>query len=214
MWHAGPLRLQPSLRYTRWNGTRQVSDLAPFRRDELALVLEADASGATLRGSSGRQPLSGGFIGGSTLTNGFPPKNGFDGLTSRLAGVALDYRFSDRWSVEADVLYHPLILSEAARATVVTWEIPVMAKYRFGSGASRPLVMAGPAFRVAGNRNSTHPSTFGVTAGAGWEIRAGRLTFEPALRYVRWQTDTPDEFTPASTRHDQVEAMFAIRYGN
>jgi hypothetical protein len=214
MWHAGPLRLQPSLRYTRWSDIRQSSGLATqFRRDEISFLLSADASGATLRGSSGRQPLSGGFIGGTTLTRGFPAKNGFDGLTSRLAGVALDYRFNDRWSAEADVLYHPLVLSEEMRATVVTWEIPVIAKYRFGSGATRPLVIAGPAFRAAGNRNSTNPSTFGVIAGVGWEIPVGRLRFEPTLRYARWRTDQPDEFAPASTRRDQVEMVLAIRYG-
>ena len=82
---------------------------------------------ATLSGAAGRQPLSIGFIGGTTLTKAFPDKEGWEGLASRMAGVTLDYRFNERWSVEADVLYHPLILSERARATVVTWEVPLMA---------------------------------------------------------------------------------------
>ena len=213
-WRAGRVRLEPSLRYTRWTDVRQSYTPAPFRRDEVALLLAVDTSGATLRGASGREPLSAGFIGGITLTKAFPAKEGWEGLTSRLAGVALDYRFSDRWSAEADVLYHPLILSERARATVVTWEIPMMAKYRFGSRASRPLLTGGPTYRPSGNRNGTNPSTFGFTAGVGWEISSGRLRLEPTLRYVRWQTDSPVEYAPASTRRDQLQAMLSIRYGS
>jgi hypothetical protein len=212
-WRAGPLRLQPSLRYTRWSDIRLGYIPVTFRRDQIDLLLAVDTRAATLRGPSGRQPFSAGFIGGTTLTKGFPPKNGFDGLTSRLAGAALDYRFSDRWSAETDVLYHPLVLSELMRATVVTWEIPVMAKYRLGSGALRPLVIAGPSFRASGNRNSTNPSMFGLTAGVGWEISAGPLRFEPTLRYARWRTDISDEYTPAGTRHDQVQMLLSIRYG-
>lgn len=111
------------------------------------------------------------------------------------------------------MLYHPLVLSERARATVVTWEVPLMARYRFGSHSSRPLVTVGPTFRPSGNRNSTNPSSFGVTAGVGFEIPAKRLTFEPTLRYVRWRADPPAESAPASTRRDQLQAMLSIRFG-
>lgn len=213
MWRVNRVRLQPSIRYTRWSDVRQPYTPAPFRRDEITVLLAADARGATLRGTSGRQPLSVGFIGGTTLTKAFPKKEVSEGLTSRLAGVALDYRFTDRWSAEANVLYHPLILSERARATVVTWEVPLMAKFRFSSRSSRPLVTAGPTFRPSGNRNSTHPSNLGVTAGVGFEIPVKRLAFEPTLRYVRWRTDPPAEFSPASTRRDQLQAMLSIRFG-
>jgi hypothetical protein len=211
-WHVNRVRLQPSIRYTRWSDVRQPYTPAPFRRDEITLLLAVDAKGANLRGARERQPLSAGFIGGATLTKAFPEKNGWEGMTSRLAGVTVEYRFSDRWSAEANVLYHPLVLSERARATVVTWEVPLMAKYRFGSHSSRPLVTAGPAFRPSGNRNSTNPSSFGLTAGLGWEIPVKRLTFEPTLRYVRWGADPPAERAPASTRRDQLQAMLSIRF--
>ena len=211
MWRVNRVRLQPSIRYTRWIDVRQPFTPAPFRRDEITLVLAAETRGATLRGAPGRQPLSVGFIGGTTLTKAFPVKEGWEGLTSRLAGVALDYRFTDRWSVETNVLYHPLVLSERARATVVTWEVPVMAKFRLPF--IRALVSAGPTFRPSGNRNRTNPSSFGLTAGVGWEVPAKRLTFEPTLRYVRWRADPPAEFAPASTHRDQLQAMLSIRFG-
>ncbi len=213
MWRVSRVRLLPSIRYTRWSDVRQPYTPAPFRRDEITVVLAADARGAILRRASGRQPLSVGFIGGTTLTKAFPEKEGWEGLTSRLAGIALDYRFTDRWSAEANVLYHPLVLSERARASVVTWEVPLMAKFRFGSYSLRPLVTAGPTFRPSGNRNSTNPSSFGVTAGVGFEIPAKRLTFEPILRYVRWRADPPTERAPAATRSDQLQGMLSIRFG-
>lgn len=211
-WRVNRVRLQPSIRYTRWSDVRQPYSPAPFRRDEITLVLAVEAKGSNLRGAPGRQPLSVGFIGGATLTKAFPEKNGWEGMTSRLAGVTVEYRFNDRWSAEANVLYHPLILSERARATVVTWEVPLMAKYRFGSRSSRPLVTAGPTFRPSGNRNNTNPSSFGLTAGLGWEIPVKRLTLEPALRYVRWRTDPAAELAPASTRRDQLQAVLSIRF--
>jgi hypothetical protein len=121
MWRVNRLRLQPSIRYTRWSDVRQPYTPAPFRRDEISVLLAVDTRAATLPGAPGRQPFSMGFIGGTTLTKAFPDKEGSEGLTSRLAGVTLDYRFTDRWSAEANVLYHPLVLSERARATVVTW---------------------------------------------------------------------------------------------
>lgn len=57
MWRINRARLQPSIRYTRWSDVRQSFTPAPFRRDEISVVLAADARGATLRGASGRQPL-------------------------------------------------------------------------------------------------------------------------------------------------------------
>ena len=81
-----------------------------------------------------------------------------------------------------------------------------------GAHSSRPFVTAGPTFRPSGNRNSTNPSSFGLTAGVGWQIPVKRLTFEPTLRYVRWRTDPPAELAPAATRRDQLQAMLSIRF--
>lgn len=77
MWRVDRIRLRPLMRYTRWSDVRQPFTPAPFRRDEITLLLAADASGATLRGAPGRQPLSVGFIGGTTLTKAFPDKEGW-----------------------------------------------------------------------------------------------------------------------------------------
>ena len=43
-------------------------------------------------------------------------------------------------------------------APVVTWELPILAKYRFSSPLVKPFIGAGPKFRSAGSLNDTSPS--------------------------------------------------------
>ncbi|MBI1355083.1 MAG: outer membrane beta-barrel protein [Acidobacteria bacterium] len=214
---AGPLRLQPTVRYTRWSASPEEASGGspyPFRRDRISVLLGVDLPAASLGAKEPpSEAFSVGFIGGTTLTAGFPEKNGFAGLTTRMAGVAVEYRVSPRWSVEADALYHPLILSERARATVLTWETPVLAKRRFELGPTRPIAFAGPTFRLSGNRNSSRPSTVGVVAGAGVELRRGRFFVTPSLRYVRWAQDAPADNAPGMTRRNQVQALVTIGFG-
>lgn len=207
----GHVRWQPTIRYTRW----QASDSRErFRQDELSVLLEADIRSSLHGHGDAHAPLSAGFIGGTTLTKDFPEKQGYAGVTSRMAGVALEYQFTGKWGAEADVIYHPLILSERARATVITWEIPFLAKYRFRhAGSIRPFVTAGPSFRSSGNRNSTNPSIVGATTGAGVEWRHGRFSISPALRYSRWQQDAPSERSPATSNKNQLHALVSIRFG-
>ena len=130
-----------------------------------------------------------------------------------MAGVAFEYHWSERWGVEADVIYHPLVLSERARATVLTWELPILAKYRFGLGPVRPILFAGPSFRLSGNRNSTKPSGVGLAAGAGIEIRRGRFSVSPTIRYVRWTKDDPTPPFPGLIKQNQIQALLAISFG-
>ncbi|MCB9383266.1 MAG: outer membrane beta-barrel protein [Bryobacterales bacterium] len=214
----GRVRFQPQLRYSRWALSPHEKAYGygspPIRRDMLSVLVGADIPAASL-GDSGRpsDALSVGFIGGTTLTKDFPDARGFEGVTSRMAGVALEYHFRPQWSVEADAIYHPLVLTERARATVLTWELPVLLKRRFGSGALRPIVFAGPAFRLSGNRNSSAPSSIGAEAGAGVELRRGRWSVSPTLRYIRWAKDEPGQFHPGLSRQDQVQALVAISFG-
>jgi hypothetical protein len=104
--------------------------------------------------------------------------------------------------LEVDGLYRPLgytfagiepngTLSSVSPNTVVTWEFPVLAKYRFAFRGVTPFVEAGPSFRTTGNLNSANPSHSGVTAGVGVEMHVHRLNIAPAVRYTRWAEDPP-----------------------
>ena len=177
------------------------------------------------------QTLSVGVVGGGSFTDAFrdqffrepgipAPIIGskfFSPAKDYLAGAILELRFDPHWSLETDGLFRQLHMTSAAvladgslnsvsPSPVVTWEFPVLAKYRFGYGRFKPLVEAGPSFRSAGNLNGTDPSRAGITAGLGLETRWRALKIAPVVRYTRWNRDnvSVDE---ASTQRNQVELL-------
>jgi len=135
----------------------------------------------------------------------------------------LEFRLPRDWSVEVDGLYHPLRFDGAtiypngtvtlgSPSPVITYEFPILAKYRFRWGKWRPFVEAGPTFRTAGNLNGTNPSHYGVAAGAGVELRLGRFRISPEVRYIRWAADSQFLGTPL-TRPDQIELLTSFSTG-
>ncbi len=99
--------------------------------------------------------------------------------------------------------------------TESSWEFPILAKYRFGSGRLRPYVEAGPSFNRLGGYLITYktlPSTpseqpkasvlrKGFAAGAGFEIKLGFVRFQPAVRISHWWEQNTYS-VPASTTAD------------
>ncbi|HYZ84223.1 MAG TPA: hypothetical protein VE621_07455 [Bryobacteraceae bacterium] len=163
------------------------------------------------------QKLSIGVIGGGSLTHAFKerftPEPVVPGYTSPFAstgffsesrdylvGAMLEYHLNPRWSVEVDGLFRQLHMTTAARlrdgtlvsaspTPVVTWEFPVLAKYRMQLAGFKTFVEAGPSFRTTGNLNASDPSQTGVAAGAGIELAWRGIGFAPGLRYTRWAKD-------------------------
>ncbi len=93
---------------------------------------------------------------------------------------------------------------------MVTWQFPVLAKYRLGSRLASPFFEAGPSFRVAGNKNGSSPSTYGVTGGIGIEGRLGRFSIGPVARYTHWARDPL--FTNVPSRPNQLELLIALSF--
>ncbi len=128
-------------------------------------------------------------------------------------GGMIEWRLTSSWSVEADGLFRTLHMTRASGpAPVITWEFPILAKYRLlPHGRVRPFIEGGPAFRTAGNLNGTNPSHFGVSGGAGVETHWLGLNFAPTVRYTRWARDDPSgSFAPPTTRQDQVEILVSV----
>jgi hypothetical protein len=184
------------------------------------------------------QPVSFGVIGGASVTQDFQNRtldvfpDGASTLSYSLpkrwiAGGMIELRLPLHLAIEADGLYHELeyIMSASVAANgavrngspgpVVTWEIPVLAKYRFSFPMANPFVEAGPSFRASYNLNGTYPSNHGFTAGVGVETHAWRLRIAPLVRYTRW---TRDRFVPPifsfalNTVPDQVALLVAISF--
>jgi hypothetical protein len=144
------------------------------------------------------QPFSLGLIGGASLTEDFQNFNrdvgyGYTSLAYStpyrwMAGGTAEARLPFHLSLEVDGMFHELEFSTQVLGNglkpylvpnhVVTWEFPVLVKYRFPLPAQfstwsrvKPFIDAGPAFRSAGNLSWTSPSNHGVAAGLGMEVR-------------------------------------------
>jgi hypothetical protein len=175
------------------------------------------------------QNLSIGLVGGGSLTDSFPTQNfpegppGSSGIRfyssekDYIVGAMVEYRFTPHWSVEVDGLFRTLhgtfagveangSLNSVSPTPVITWQFPVLAKYRFAARKWTPLVELGPSFRTTGNLNEANPSHTGVTAGVGVELHAGKLAIAPTLRYTRWAEDTVILGNPKSAPN-QVELV-------
>jgi hypothetical protein len=210
----GSLRIEPTIRYTRWGAEQTyVYSSTPAKRDQLEFLVGAAADSSSFRPTVFGRRLSAGILGGFGLSGDFPEKEGWTSARSKLVGLALESAISERLSVEFDALYRPRILSERQRATVLTWEFPVLAKYKFRSTPHRrPFVALGPSLRSSGNTNGTNPSRYGVTAGLGFEAKLQMLRFAPAVRYTRWAADPPAPFSPGSTIRNQVDVVVGFLF--
>jgi hypothetical protein len=163
------------------------------------------------------QHLSFGAIGGASLTDDFhneiigifpSPQGGLVSVPTRFYSTSKDYIVGPmvelglplHLSVEIDGLYRPLnftsaavnpdgSLNSVAPNTVVTWEFPILGKYRFPIHRVEPFVEVGPSFRTSGNLNGASPSNHGFTLGVGVEGHLRKLRIAPTVRYTRWAAD-------------------------
>ncbi|MGH9655322.1 MAG: hypothetical protein ACRD6B_17865 [Bryobacteraceae bacterium] len=175
------------------------------------------------------QHFSYGAVAGTTLTDDFnslyrPPPGGPLGMgelvksdgKSVIVGPMLEWNFSPHFSLETDGLFRELHYQTAHAGNhypTVTWEFPVLAKYRLfsygtGSAAVRPFLEAGPSFRTTGNLNA-NPSHTGISAGAGLDFRLSHFDIAPTLRYTRWAENSPNELR---ARPDQIELLVAFSH--
>lgn len=133
--------------------------------------------------------LSLGVLAGlSILGEFYAPDTGVKERIGDLAGVSGQMELRQGLALEVDALYKPL---HGSYFTVLSWDFPVLTKYHIAKLGRAPFVEAGPSFRAAGNLNGYNPSHFGVTAGAGAEVRQGWALLSTALRYTRWAKDEP-----------------------
>jgi hypothetical protein len=142
----------------------------------------------------------------------------YSGPKSFLVGPSVDVQLPANISVEADAVYRPLRSVEnivvpngpsfggPQHTSTLTWEFPVLAKYKFPVPHVKPLIEAGPAFRLP--QGLTGASHFGVTAGAGAEARLHRLKIAPVVRFTPWGQSKPAGVTGASL--NEVELLLGI----
>jgi len=189
-----------------------------------------------LVGSVSGQELTYGIVGGGSLTDSFHTQNVPTGSAGMpylryyssshdwIAGASAEVKLSPDFGIEVDGLFRKLhftmagvlangSLNSVSPSPVITWEFPVLAKYRFRRRSVTPLIELGPSFRTTGNLNGTRPSLYGVTAGAGMEIQAQRFSVAPVLRYTRWAADNHNR-TYAVSAPNQVELLVEFSHSS
>jgi hypothetical protein len=157
-------------------------------------------------------PLTGDFQSSSLpiLTYTGAVKRSFD--FPFVAGITVETRIAEHLSVEVDGLYRRLRYQDDP-SVVVTWQLPVLAKYTLSSRRAKPFAEGGPSVRTAGNLNSSNPSHYGITAGAGVEVRLTRFRIVPTIRYTHWAADGPARTSPPTlTRQNQLELLIGFSF--
>jgi len=130
---------------------------------------------------------------------------------SLIAGGMVEWSLPGPLSVEVDGLYRRLRgINPSGNFTTVTWEFPILAKYRFDVAGARAFVETGPSLRTTGNLNSANPSHFGLTAGLGIEGRIKGLNIAPRVRYTRWAADKVNNQFESESLRNQLELLVGI----
>src|SRR5215470_4431340 len=89
-------------------------------------------------------------------------------------------------------------------------QFPILAKHRLPMNQPNSFVELGPSLRASGNLNGAQPSHEGITAGAGIELRRGKVTISPTLRYSRWRADA--RRAGPQTVPDQLEMLVGFSF--
>lgn len=224
-WRAGALRISPALRYTRWQYDGDYPRIAT-KRDQIEFMAGIGHATSLPSWRVRGKKLRFGVIGGAPLTGGLqqiPAPDRIDELPGYIGGLAAELELSRRFSIEANGLYrpfradrisqHPALGESHFEFTVVTWQFPALVKYRLRPESRiQPVVEAGPSFRLSGNLNGANPSSFGFTAGAGFQTLYQALKISPALRWTRWAEDSNPYPWAFRTGQNQIEFVISFTF--
>jgi hypothetical protein len=139
---------------------------------------------------------------------------------SPIIGFAISVTLPKQMSVEVGALYRPLNardistfssgFSRERRFTVLTWEFPLLAKYKLPVLKTKPFVEFGPSFRASGNLNGARPSRQGITEGIGIELHERGPAITPILRFTHWAADPTRN--GMATHPNQLELVVGLRF--
>jgi hypothetical protein len=177
------------------------------------------------------QALSVGIRAGVPLTDAFDATRsairGFENIPKRYTiGPTLEIRLPFRLGLTADVLYKRLAYEQIEvdgvtfTHTANSWEIPVMLRYRFGDGDTRPFISGGPTFNKITTDAVRDPVEFvkssstGVALGAGVEVKALLIRITPELRYTRKGAESFRDAVGGllKSNRDQIEFLVGLTF--
>lgn len=214
------VNISPTVRYTRWGADPPYPTL-PTRRNQVELLVGISAPTTSASRELHGRKLWLALVAGIPISGDFhsPGSPTFTGTATRtfdvpfVAGLGTELELTERLALEVNGLYRRLRFDDGPEV-VVTWQIPVLAKYRFRAAKVKPFVEAGPSFRLTGNLNNSNPARYGITFGIGMDTYLRRLKIAPTLRYTRWAADGRSfaPSTQALTKRDQVELLVGFSF--
>ncbi len=151
-------------------------------------TLSAVATVALLCSTAAAQPVGAGIKLGATLTDAVSSaqSESVPNSTSLIVGPYVELRLPLGFSVEGEALYYPSIYSNAAGGGSL-WQFPILAKLKFLKGPVRPFIEGGPSYSHLSDVKTLpdllHSSNFGLTLGAGIELKLLALRLSPEVRY-------------------------------
>lgn len=164
----------------------------------------------------GAQNIGYGIRGGIPLTDTFNFVKQFSleqVKTSRFTiGPTFEVRLPLGLSFQVDALYkrHKDSVNSGN-----TWEIPLLAKYRFPGLVARTFVEAGVSFQSIGDitkfatRTEVDKNRRGIVVGAGVEAKLLKLRVSPEIRFTRWG-ETKFQLNPITLLNSSSQAEFLV----
>ncbi len=219
------VRIAPALRYTRWSAANQ-SPFGGAILNQFEFLVGLDRPYTLVGPSAFGQKISLGAIVGLGLGRDFRPETGATFVqvpesNSPIIGALVEVGLPRNLSFEVNGLYRSLHATDIPvdesgegrrlRFATLTWEFPVLLKYRFRVSRVKPFAEIGPSFRAIGNVSIAPPSHHGVTAGVGVELRLGRIRISPVFRYSRWAGDGANP-VGAHSFQNQAQVLVGISY--
>jgi hypothetical protein len=221
--HWRKFQIAPSVRYTRWAHDGGYP-LQSTNSDQVELLTSFSYSTEAATRAIGRRHVRIGLLVGTDLLAGFTLGEYANPQTESrqvAGGLGIEVPVRRRFSLEVDGIYRSLhSVIEFADSnfpfTVLTWQVPVLAKYRLTATRYAPFLEGGPSLRLSGNTNGYKPSRYGATVGAGIETHTGSVAFAPQIRFTRWATDANlninNNLVPTRTAPNQLELLLAVSF--
>jgi hypothetical protein len=227
----GRITFTPTIRYTRWVTNPDFGEV-PDRFQFLVGIREnSESRRPTILG----RRLSLGFVVGTGVTKLLKDRTypgGQSGATSDphtpIAGIRFALPVTENLSVEVDGLFRgthnisgafdadgSIIRTIHSGTAFLTWQFPLLAKYKLPGSRVAPVFELGPSLRITAHTSqSAFYSHHGATTGAGFATRFKKMSISPTLRYTRWAADKESNghgpFT--GTSPNQVEVVVGFTF--
>ena len=134
------------------------------------------------------QPIGVGLKLGTTLTDAVSSaeSESIPNSNTLIVGPYIELRLPAGLSIEGDALYFPGLYSNAVGGASV-WQFPILLKAGLQLGPVRPYIEGGPSYSHLSDIKTItdilHSSNYGITLGAGLEVKIKAFRIAPEIRY-------------------------------